>query len=126
MYPSSDKELLLEAFRVLDSEKNGFLDLHTYYHFLKSFGVSFTKDQILEMEKFLLDNETEFLEPTKLNTKDESESLRQKHSVYKSRKFYYESYVYKVLSDNKKHFDGLIGDYKIYKQKQKELKQEVV
>lgn len=76
------------------------------------------------MEKFLLANETEFLEPTKLNTDNEAESTRQKHSDYKTRRFYYESYVYKVLGDNKKHFDGLIVEYKLYKQKQKELKQE--
>ena len=126
MYPSSDKELLLEAFRVLDTDKNGFLDLHTYYHYLKNFGVSFTKDQIGLLDEFLSkdENETEFLEPRKLNTENDSDNTRQKHSPYKSRKFYYESYVYKVLNDNKKHFDSLIAEYKIFKQRQKELKQE--
>jgi hypothetical protein len=124
LYPSADKEILLEAFRVLDTDKNGYLDLHTYYHFLRHFGISFTKEQISEMDEFLSNNETEFLEATKLNVENESESTRQKHSPYKTRKFYYESYVYKVLNDNKKHFDCLMVEYKIFKQKQKESKQE--
>ena len=124
LYPASDKELLLEAFRVLDTEKNGYLDLHTYYHFLRTFGVSFTKDQISEMEKFFLENETEFLEPTKLNQDNDPENARQKHSKYKSRRFYYESYVFKVTSDNKKHFDSLISDYEAFKKKTKDEKKE--
>ena len=30
-YAGYDKETLIEAFRILDNEKNGYLDLHTYY-----------------------------------------------------------------------------------------------
>lgn len=124
LYPSSDKELLLEAFRILDSDKNGYLDLHTYCHFLRNFGISFTNEQIDEMKDFFRDNETEFLEATKLNLENEAENTRQKQSPFKTRKFYYESYIYKVINDNKKHFDNLISEFKIFKQKQKELKQE--
>lgn len=118
-YPNYEKEILLEAFRVLDAERNGYIDLHTFYTFVKSYGVSFTKDQIAEMEKFLCENETDFLEPLKVK-----EYQRQKQNQYTTRKFYYESYVRKVVMDNKKHFDSLIGDFRIYMEvykKQKEM-----
>lgn len=119
LYPNYEKEILMEAFRLLDTEKNGYIDLHTFYTFIKSYGVSFTKDQISEMEKFLVENETSFLEPLKVK-----EYQRQKQNQYTTRKFYYESYVRSVTSDNKKHFDLLLADFRIYMEaykKQKEL-----
>ncbi len=61
-YSGYDKETLIEAFRILDNEKNGYLDLHTYYTFLKRYGITFTKEQIEEMESFLLLNDNELLE----------------------------------------------------------------
>jgi Ca2+-binding EF-hand superfamily protein len=112
-YPDNDKEILIEAFRVLDSDKLGYIDLHTYYSFLKSFGISFTSDQIQEMEKFLVENETDFLSPMKLNPDTMNKF---KHNQYSTRKFYYETYVRKVISDNKKHFDNLKNEFTIFKQ----------
>lgn len=38
MYQSSDRDLLLEAFRLLDADKKGYLDLHTLFNLLKNFG----------------------------------------------------------------------------------------
>jgi Ca2+-binding EF-hand superfamily protein len=124
LYPSYEKEVLMECFRLLDSEKKGFIDLHTFYTFIKSYGVSFSKEQILEMEKFLIENETDFLEPAKI---DKETLTKKKHTQYTTRKFYYESYVRKVVMDNKKHFDSLIADFKmfmdIYKQEKENQKQ---
>jgi len=34
--------------------------------------------------------------------------------VLKSKKFYYENYVRKVLADNKKHWDSLMEEYYLY------------
>ena len=112
-YPDNDKEILIEAFRVLDSEKLGYIDLHTYYSFLKSFGIPFTSDQVQDMEKFLIENETDFLSPMKLNPDTMN---KHKHNQYSTRKFYYETYVRKVISDNKKHYDNLIKEFTIFKQ----------
>ena len=61
-YYSYDRETLIEAFRVLDTEKNGYLDLHTFYTYLRRYGITFSKDQIDEMEKFLVENDNELLE----------------------------------------------------------------
>lgn len=119
LYPSYEKELLMEAFRVLDSEKNGYIDLHTFYTFVKSFGVSFSKDQIAEMEKFLLENETDFLEPLKIK-----EFVKQKHNQYTTRKFYYESYIRKVVLDNKKHFDSILADFRVFMEAYKKAQNE--
>jgi Ca2+-binding EF-hand superfamily protein len=112
-YPDNDKEILIEAFRVLDSEKLGYIDLHTFYSFMKSFGVVFTGEQIQEMEKFLIENESDFLSPMKINP-DTLNKL--KHNQYTTRKFYYESYARKVIADNKKHFEGLMNEYRIFKE----------
>jgi Ca2+-binding EF-hand superfamily protein len=110
-YPSYEKELLMECFRLLDANKVGYIDLHTYYTFIKSYGVTFSKDQIVEMEKFLLENETDFLEPAKI---DKDTLTKKKHTQFTTRKFYYESYVRKVVVDNKKHYDNLISDFKMF------------
>lgn len=63
------------------------------------------------MEKFLLENETDFLESMKINKDDVS---KEKHTQYTTRKFYYEAYVRKVLNDNKKHFTELMAEFKIF------------
>ena len=127
MYPSYEKELLMECFRFLDSDKKGFIDLHTFYTFVKSYGVSFSKEQINEMEKFLLENETDCLEPLKI---DKETLSKKKHSQFTTRKFYYESYVRKVVMDNKKHYDSLMTDFKVfmdvYKQEKEQQKLEKV
>ena len=70
-YSGYDRETLIEAFRIMDIEKNGYLDLHTFYTFIKRYGITFTKEQIDEMEKFLLENENELLEPLGVNKNDE-------------------------------------------------------
>lgn len=112
-YPDNDKEILFEAFRVLDSEKLGYIDLHSYYSFMKSYGVAFSAEQIHEMEKFLIENETDFLSPMKINPDTMN---KYKHNQYSTRKFYYESYVRKVVGDNKKHFEDLISEFKMFKE----------
>ena len=116
-YSGYDKETLIEAFRILDSEKNGYLDLHTYYTFLKRYGITFTKDQIAEMESFLLKNDNELLEGLGVQNDEVA-----KHKPTTTRKFYYESYVRKVLDDNQKHFDELMKEYKQFYDEYQETK----
>jgi Ca2+-binding EF-hand superfamily protein len=120
LYPSYDKEILIEAFRLLDTDRNGYLDLHTFYTFVKSFGVAFSKKQIAEMELFLKENETDFLEPMKINKEEVS---REKFTQFTTRKFYYEAYVRKIVVDNKKHFDMLMSEFKTYMEDYKRKKQ---
>ena len=116
-YSGYDKETLIEAFRILDIEKNGYLDLHTYYTFLKRYGVTFSKDQIAEMESFLLKNDNELLEGLGVQNDEVA-----KHKPTTTRKFYYESYVRKVLDDNQKHFDELMKEYKAFYDEYQETK----
>ena len=116
-YSGYDKETLIEAFRILDNEKNGYLDLHTYYAFLKRYGITFTKDQIEIMEKFLLENDNELLESLGVQNDEVI-----KHKPTTTRKFYYESYVRKVLGDNQKHFEELMKEYKAFYDEYQETK----
>ena len=116
-YSGYDKETLIEAFRILDNEKNGYLDLHTYYTFLKRYGITFTKEQIEEMESFLLKNDNELLESLGVQN-DEVK----KHKPTSTRKFYYESYVRKVLRDNQKHFEELMKEYRAFYDEYQETK----
>lgn len=111
LYPSYEKEILMECFKTLDSEKKGYIDLHVYYTFLKSFGGSFTKKQFEEMEQFLVENESDFLEALKI---DKEKGTKKKHNQYTTRNFYYEAYIRKIVLDNKKHFDELMEEYKIF------------
>ena len=116
-YAGYDKETLIEAFRILDNEKNGYLDLHTYYTYLKRYGITFTKEQIEEMESFLLKNDNELLESLGVQN-DEAV----KHKPTTTRNFYYESYVRKVLGDNQKHFEELMKEYKAFYDEYQETK----
>ena len=116
-YSGYDKETLIEAFRILDNEKNGYLDLHTYYTYLKRYGITFTKEQIEEMESFLLKNDNELLEPLGVQNDEVI-----KHKPTTTRKFYYESYVRKVLGDNQKHFEELMKEYKAFYDEYQETK----
>jgi Ca2+-binding EF-hand superfamily protein len=111
LYPISEKEVLLECFKLIDIEKKGFIDLHTYYTFLKSYGVSFNKKQIKDLEDFLKENESDFFDPLKI---DKETSQKKKHNQYTTRNFYYESYVRKVVMDNKSHFDELKEEFRIF------------
>ncbi len=121
LYPNYEKEVLTECFKFLDTEKKGFLDLHTYYTFIKSYGVSFSKKQIEEMEDFLKENETDFFEPLKI---DKDSGQKKKHNQYTTRNFYYESYIRKVVLDNKKHYDEMREEFRIFMEAFKEtLKQ---
>jgi Ca2+-binding EF-hand superfamily protein len=116
-YAGYDKETLIEAFRILDSEKNGYLDLHTYYTYLKRYGITFTKEQLEEMESFLLKNDNELLEPLGVQNDEVI-----KHKPTTTRKFYYESYVRKVLDDNQKHFEDLMKEYRAFFNEYEETK----
>ena len=116
-YAGYDKETLIEAFRILDNEKNGYLDLHTYYTYLKRYGITFSKEQIEEMESFLLKNDNELLESLGVQN-DEAV----KHKPTTTRNFYYESYVRKVLGDNQKHFEELMKEYKAFYDEYQETK----
>ena len=116
-YAGYDKETLIEAFRTLDNENNGYLDLHTYYTYLKRYGITFTKEQIEEMESFLLKNDNELLEPLGVQNDEVI-----KHKPTTTRKFYYENYVRKVLGDNQKHFEELMKEYKAFYDKYQETK----
>ena len=117
-YAGYDKETLIEAFRILDNEKNGYLDLHTYYTFLKRYGITFTKEQIAEMETFLLNNDNELLESLGV----QNDEVVKHKSTTTTRKFYYESYVRKVLGDNQKHFEELMKEYKVFYDEYQETK----
>ena len=101
----------------MDNENNGYLDLHTYYTYLKRYGITFSKEQIEEMESFLLKNDNELLESLGVQN-DEVK----KHKPTTTRKFYYESYVRKVLGDNQKHFDELMKEYKAFYDEYQETK----
>lgn len=103
LYSSYDKDLLLKAFRTLDSDSKGYLDLHTMFYMLKNFGVSFTKENIKEMENYCLENENDLLEA--LPVVDENQT---RHNQYTTRNFYYENYVRKVESDNKSKYRSLL------------------
>ena len=116
-YAGYDKETLIEAFRILDTEKNGYLDLHTYYTFLKRYGTAFTPEQIKDLEQFLLKNDNELLESLGVQN-DEVK----KHKPTSTRKFYYESYVRKVLGDNQRHFEELMKEYKAFYDEYQETK----
>ena len=116
-YAGYDKETLIEAFRILDNEKNGYLDLHTYYTYLKRYGITFTKEQLEEMESFLLKNDNELLEPLGVQNDEVI-----KHKPTTTRKFYYESYVRKVLDDNQKHFEDLMKEYRAFFNEYEETK----
>ena len=60
-YSSYDKDLLLKAFRVLDTDEKGFLDLHTMFYMFKNFGINFSKENLKEMEEFCVKNENDLL-----------------------------------------------------------------
>jgi hypothetical protein len=109
-YPIMSKEYLLESYRLFDTDNNGWLDLHTLFSLMKTYGVTFTKEQIAEMENFLVENEIELLMPRKINEEEE----RVPHSKFKSRVFYYERYIAKVYSENKKQFETLMSEYKTF------------
>ena len=83
--------------------------MHTYYTFLKRYGITFTKEQIEEMESFLLKNDNELLESLGVQNDEVI-----KHKATTTRKFYYERYVRKVLGDNQKHFEDLMKEYKAF------------
>ena len=51
-YAGYDKETLIEAFRILDNENNGYLDLHTYYTYLKRYGITFSKFKLKKWKHF--------------------------------------------------------------------------
>jgi Ca2+-binding EF-hand superfamily protein len=116
-YRSYDKETLIEAFRILDVEKNGYLDLQTFYTYLKRYGITFIKDQMDELEAFLLKNDNELLESLGVQNDEVV-----KHKKTTTRKFYYESYVRKVLGDNQRHFEELMKEYKAFYDEYQETK----
>ena len=69
------------------------------------------------MESFLLKNDNELLESLGVQN-DEVK----KHKPTTTRKFYYESYVRKVLGDNQKHFEELMKEYKAFYDEYQETK----
>ena len=69
------------------------------------------------MESFLLKNDNELLESLGVQN-DEVK----KHKPTSTRKFYYESYVRKVLGDNQKHFEELMKEYKAFYDEYQETK----
>ena len=91
--------------------------MHTYYTYLKRYGITFTKEQLEEMESFLLKNDNELLEPLGVQNDEVI-----KHKPTTTRKFYYESYVRKVLDDNQKHFEDLMKEYRAFFNEYEETK----
>ena len=69
------------------------------------------------MESFLLKNDNELLEGLGVQNDEVA-----KHKPTTTRKFYYESYVRKVLDDNQKHFDELMKEYKQFYDEYQETK----
>jgi len=113
--------MLFEAYKLLDADKKGYLDLHTLFNLLKNFGyvfiitllirISFSKSHIKDMNDFIEQNEVQFLDMSKVDPTADQDG-KQTKSQYKSRKFYYEKYITKVMNDNKKHFDSLMGEFR--------------
>ena len=119
LYAGYFKEELMEAYKVLDVEKNGYLDLHTFYTYLKTYGATFSKNHISEMEKFLLENENELLNSMEV---DKNELAKKKHTPTTTRKFFYEAYVRKVIGEDQKHFESLLQEFKIFTEEYKQKK----
>ena len=111
VYAAQDQNLLLEAYRIIDTDKKGYLDLHTFESILKNFKDTYNKQQIAEFESFIYENENDFLEK---NPNKEDEILGEKLKPHKAKKFYYENYIRKVVSDNKKQMDSLMDEFYIY------------
>ncbi len=82
---------------------------------MKTYGITFFKEQIAEMENYLVENEIELLMPRKINEEEE----RVPHSKFKSRVFYYERYISKVYAENKKHYETLMNEYKSFAEAKK-------
>ncbi|MCQ2817145.1 MAG: hypothetical protein MJ252_07760 [archaeon] len=110
-YSGYEPEVLLEAFRTLDKEKNGYLDLYMLYSFLKTYGDPFSKDQREDMDKFVKDNESDLVDLPRVNNDDNDNKAK----TTTQRKFYYENYVKKVFEDNERHFQDLMEEYEAYK-----------
>jgi len=68
------------------------------------------------MNDFIEQNEVSFLEMSKVDPQADQDG-KQTKSQYKSRKFYYEKYILKVINDNKKHFDSLMSEYREFAEK---------
>ncbi len=109
-YPIISKDYLLESYKLLDNENNGYIDLHTLFSLMRTYGVTFSKEQISEMEEYLKDNEIELLKPRKINDEED----RVPHSKFKSRVFYYDRYISKVYGEIKKQQETLDSEFKQY------------
>lgn len=101
----------MEAFKIIDTDKKGYIDLHTFETLLKNFKDTYNKLQIKEFDDFVKDNENDFLDK---NPNKEDEIMGEKVKPLKSRKFYYENYIRKVLADNKKHWDSLMEEFYLF------------
>ncbi len=108
-YSSYDKDLLLKAFKVIDADNKGYLDLHSLYYIFKNFGVNFSKDNIKEMENFLLENENDLLDPLPI-----VDDIQKKHDQYTTRRFFYENYVRKVEESNRNKFKGIMSKFFLF------------
>lgn len=131
-YPSYGTNILLQAFSKLDTENNGYLDLHTMFYMLKNFGICFSKDNIKEMEDFCIKNENDLLGNFPDNNFDKLELINNKdnkkinenikisnlkNNQYISKKFYYQNYVRKVENDNREKFKLLKAKFNLFCQK---------
>lgn len=114
-YASYDNDYLLEAFRALDSDKSGYIDLHTLFRTFQQFGEKFIKEQISEMESYCVQNEVDILDQMPFVT-IENEKIQMKHTQYTSRKFYYENYLRKSIEESRRHFNGLLEEFIAFKE----------
>ena len=109
-YSSYDKDYLYKAFKALDTNNEGFIDLHTMFYLFKNFGIKFTKQNIKDMEEFCIENENDLLEPLNIQIEDNSDSLK-RHDQYTTRKFYYENYIRKIDMENKSRFNEIMSEF---------------
>lgn len=108
-YPSYDKDYLLKAFKVLDSESKGFIDLHELFYLLTHFGNGFLKENIKEFERFSIENENDLLDDLPI-----VDDIQKKHDQYTTRKFYYENYIRKIDNDFNVKFKSLMSRFFVF------------
>lgn len=113
-YASYDKDLVLKAYKVLDSNNEGYLDLRTILSLFKNFGLNkFSKQNLKEMEDFCIEYENDLLDPLPI---EENQDTAKKHDQYTNRKFYYENYYRKLEEDNNKRFKSLMDEFLNFKE----------
>ena len=81
-YEPDDPEYLLAAFRFLDPERNGYIEVDAMKKIIMKEGIPFYKQEWQEFEKYAVDPETNIIN--------------------------YEDYVSRLVLENEKHLNNLV------------------